>query len=390
MVDDLQQPPHYPVKWVFVLFSFVITTALLAVLVWLFTTESPFRYPMIVALLCFALSTVGSLVFAAHAKLEATLPIASITMAGPAVIWIAVFVLWSYVVPFPVQSQQSFVDVLRMQTLRAGWMVYPDWVKHLGQLSEEVLRDEGSQVRQILDSSFNTGLGRQKVSSPLLDTMFLYLNDKTSVKLQRIRGSKGDIAEIYFRPSTTQAGTASGIFLAKSNEAIVVNELGGQRDWREVRTDTLDCFVIAIYNEGMLSLGDFIYTSTNKYRKDGNAVLSMGILTDHPIQEPKSWLFRGFPFPLSDEVPVVFKRRFAAWSSNVDSVVSQMGDWFKLLDQNPLDSRLSQDSVKFIERVRSMLPNRTFAEFYKSTDFKSAYSVRFDNLQDAIVVTFER
>jgi hypothetical protein len=92
-----------------------------AVIFWVFGTRSQLQYPMIVALLCFALSTVACLLFASQAKLNATLPIASITMGGPAVIWIGTLILFAYLFPVPPVSQQSIVDILRMQQIREGW-----------------------------------------------------------------------------------------------------------------------------------------------------------------------------------------------------------------------------------------------------------------------------
>ena len=109
--DALQPPPSIPPILVFSLAALVILGALGAVIYWVFGASAQLQYPMIVALLCFALSTVACLLFASNAKLNATLPIASITMGGPAVIWIGTLVLFAYLFPVPPVSQQSFVDI---------------------------------------------------------------------------------------------------------------------------------------------------------------------------------------------------------------------------------------------------------------------------------------
>src|ERR1041385_2111995 len=141
----LQPPPSaIPPLLVFCLAALVIIAALGSVIYWVFGATSQLQYPMIVALLCFALSTVACLLFASHAKLNATLPIASITMGGPAVIWIGTLVLFAYLFPLPPVSQQSFIDILRMQQIREGWRTFPDWVKQLGELGKEVQQDEAS------------------------------------------------------------------------------------------------------------------------------------------------------------------------------------------------------------------------------------------------------
>jgi hypothetical protein len=388
--EALQPPPLIPPILVFSLAALVILAALGAVIYWVFGTTSQLQYPMIVALLCFALSTVACLLFASQAKLNATLPIASITMGGPAVIWIGTLILFAYLFPVPPVSQQSVVDILRMQQIREGWRPFPDWVKQLGELGKEVLQNESSHVRHTLDVLYYTGIGRQKISSPIIDHLYVYPDDKTALEFTRLRGAKSDIAEIYFKAHPTESGTATSMLLAKSRDAIVVAEMSGQSDWTEVRSENLDCLIVTIYDEGLLQRGDFVYFGTNKYRKDGNAAYRFGVMTSDPIQSPKGWRFRGFPFPLTDEIPVVFRRHGAPWATNVDPLIEQLSEWFALLDRKPLDSGRVPEAAAFLEQVRGRLPGGNFSGFHKAPIFKSAYSARFEDLQDAMAITFER
>ncbi len=389
--EPLQPPPaSIPPILVFSLAALVIVAALGSVIYWVFGATSQLQYPMIVALLCFALSTVACLLFASHAKLNATLPIASITMGGPAVIWIGTLVLFAYLFPVPPVSQQSFVDILRMQQIREGWRPFPDWVKQLGELGKEIVEDEASHVRNTMDSLYYTGIGRQKISSPIIDNLYVYVDEKTALDFQRVRGSKSDIAEIYFRSQPTQSGKAASFLLARSKDAIIVAEMSGKSDWAEVRTEILDCLIVSFYDEGLLQRGDFVYYATNKLRKDGNAVYNFGVVAPEPLQEPKGWLFRGFPFPLTDEIPVVFKRHGASWAANVDGVAGQLTEWFALLDRKPLEGGRSVAAAKFLEEVKARLPDGSFSNLHKAALFKSAYSARFDGLQEAVAITFER
>ena len=91
-----------------------------------------------------------------------------------------------------------------------------------------------------------------------------------------MRGAKTDIAEIYFKAYATQSGFVKSLLLAREGNAIVTAELSGRSDWSEIRSETLDCLIITLYEEGLLQRGDFVYFGTNKYRKDGNAVYSFG------------------------------------------------------------------------------------------------------------------
>ena len=385
-----QAPPPIPLAWVFVLSAFVIVAALGSVIVWLFGAASHIQYPMMVALLCFVLSTVACLLFASQAKIQATLPIAAITMGGPAVTWIATLIIFSYIFPTPPVTQQSFVDVLRAQQLREGWRTFPDWIKQLGELGSEVLQDEATHVRWALDSVYYTGLGRQKLGSPLIGDLFAYVDEENSIEFQHVRGSKADVAEIYFRSHTTQGDRATSLLLAKSGDAIVVNELSGKRDWRDIRSEALDCLIVTLYPEGMLTKGDLLYLNVNKYRKDGSAVLDVGILTSQPIQEPKVWWLRGFAFPLTDEIPVVFKKASASWQQGVEPVITQFADWFSLLDREPSDGRLSKESLKFLEDVRAKLPDGKFATLHTSARFQTRYSLHLDHITDDVSITFEK
>ena len=242
-----------------------------------------------------------------------------------------------------------------------------------------------------MDDLYYTGIGRQKIGSPIIDHLYVYPDAKTALDFMRVRGAKSDIAEVYFRPSTTQSGIAKSLLLGKSRDTIVTAELSGKSDWGEIRTEMLDCLVISVYyDEGLLERGDFVYFGTNKYRRDGNAVYHFGVITSDPIQQPKGWLFRGFPFPLTDEIPVVFKRHGAAWTANVDSLAEQLSEWFALLDRKPLEGGRAAEAAAFLEQIRAKLPEGRFSSLHKAPVFKSAHSARFDGLQDAIALTFER
>jgi hypothetical protein len=383
-------PPAAPAVVVFSLAALVIVSAFASVLYWFFSASAVNQYPIVLALVCFVLSTVSCLLFAANAKIEAALPAAAITIGGPAVVWVATLFLISYLLPPPTVTTKSLLDVLREQQDMEGWRTFPEWIKQLGELGQEVQRDESNHVRNVMDSAFNTGRGRQKVGSPLIQYLIVYLDDKFAIDFQRIRGSKGDIAEIYFRSHTTGPGTASSVLLAKSGDAIIVSELSGEKDWSEVRNEVLDCLIITTYDEGLLARGDFIYWGTNKFRRDGNAVMDIGIMTPTPVQTPKSWLFRGSTFPLPDEIPIQFRRFSPAWSTNADPVVSQLSEWFDLLDRKPMDARLSPGVAQFIDSIRAKLPDSSYAKFHKSPMFKSTYSTHLNDLTEAVAITYER
>jgi hypothetical protein len=389
--EKLAQPPHIPTKWVFGLAAAVVLACLGAVVAWSFTVAPQLQYPIILGFLCFALSTVSGLLFASNAKVDATLPIAAITIGGPAVTWVATLLIFSYIFPLPAITSQSFVDTLRAQQLREGWRTFPDWVKELGALRPVVQRDEATQVRQVMDSTYYTGAGRHKIGFPIIQSLFVFFEGKGVLKIQHIMGSKGDVAEIYFKGHTTQGGSATNLLLAKTKDAITVSDTGTKSDWTELRTEFLDCLILSLYeDETMLPEGDFVFINTPKYLESGTASIDVGILTAQDIDDPKVWLLRGFPYPLHDEVPVVFKRIFVPWDHKADAVITKLSEWLVLLDKPTIAGRITDDAAKVIAAIRGRLPGSSFSTFHQSPMFKSKYGVHYDQVADAVAVVFER
>jgi hypothetical protein len=390
--EQLVEPPHHvPQKWVFGLAAAVVLACLGSVVLWSFTVAPQLQYPIVLGFLCFALSTVSGLLFASHTKVDATLPIAAITIGGPAVTWVATLLIFSYIFPLPAITSQSFVDTLRSQQLREGWRLFPDWVKELGALRPVVERDEASQVRQVMDSTYYTGTGRHKISFPVIQSLFVFFEDKGALKIQHITGSKGDVAEVYFKGHTTQGGSAKSLLLVKNKDVITLSDTGSKSDWIEVRSEFLDCLIMTFYEDAPVTPeGDFIFINTPKYLESGTASLDVGILAAQSIDDPKAWLFRGFPYPLHDEVPVVFKRVYVPWDHHADSVMSKLSDWLALIDRPNIGGRISDEALKYLAAVRGRLPGSSFSTFHQSSVFKSRYGVHYDQVADAVAIAFEQ
>jgi len=377
---------------VFGLAAAVVVACLASVVGWSFSVSPQLQYPIFLGFLCFALSTVSGLLFATHTKVDATLPMAAITIGGPAVTWVATLLIFSYIFPLPAITSQSFVDTLRVQQLREGWRTFPEWVKELGPLRPVVERDEASQVRQVMDSTYYTGSGRQKINFPIIQSLFVFFEGKGALKIQRVTGSKGDVAEVYFKGHSTlgQSGTKS-LLLAKTKDVVMVSDTGSKGDWTEIRSEFLDCLIISLYeNEEMLPEGDFIYVNTPKYLQSGTATLDVGILAAQDIADPKVWLLRGFPYPLHDEVPVVFKRVFAPWDHKVDPVMAKLSEWLALIDRPTIPGKISDEAAKILTDIRGRLPGGSFATLHQAAGFKSKYALHSDQVADAVAIGVEQ
>jgi hypothetical protein len=385
--EELVQAPHnIPKKWVFGLAAGVVLACLGSVVAWSFSVAPQLQYPIILGFLCFALSTVSGLLFASNTKIDATLPMAAITIGGPAVTWVATLLIFSYVFPLPAITSQSFVDTLRAQQLREGWRTFPDWVKELGPLRPAVERDEATTVRQVMDSTYFTGGGRRKLNFPIIQSLFVFFEGKGALKIQHILGSKGDVAEIYFKGHSTQ-GTTKNLLLIKNKDTITVSDTGSKSEWTEIRFETFDCLIMSLYeDEAMEPEGTFLYINTPKYLETGTANLDVGVMTAQDVEEPKVWLFRGFPYPLRDEVPVIFKRVFVPWEQKIDPVIAKLSDWLAVLDRTTAGARVSADALKVLAAVRDRLPGGSFSTFHQSPMFKSKYNLHYEQVADAVAI----
>jgi hypothetical protein len=378
-----------PPKWVFALAAIVILAAVASVIVWLFNVSFQLQFPVIVALLCFVLATLSNLLFVARTNVQATLPLATITMGGPAVTWVATVLIFAFLFPTPSLRPEDFVAILRAQS-QQGWKTYPEWVKELGSVRELVLREEASNVRQLMDTAYFLGSGRRKLTSPNIQVLFVYFDNNQAIKFERVTAAQSNFAEIYFKGHAT-TGKSSSMLLAKNRGIITVSDVGTESEWRQVTSDPLDCLIITFYEEeGMFPEGDLLFVNTSKYRKDGNVTLDFGILAPQTIEVPKGWLVRAFPFPLPDEVPVLFSKVNEPWNQNVDPLILQFSEWMTLINQKQPVGKLSAEASGFLKTVRDRLPQSDFSSFQNSGIFISKYWLHVENLRDAVSVTIER
>ncbi len=93
-----------PAKWIFTLACVVILIAIAPAILLLFWTPAPtrFQYRLSIALVCFALSSVAGLLFAAKVEMKGTVGVISVTLGGTAALWLATLLVFNYI--FPEQS----------------------------------------------------------------------------------------------------------------------------------------------------------------------------------------------------------------------------------------------------------------------------------------------
>jgi len=381
---------------VFWLAAIGILAALFAVIYMLFISAPSFQYPITLALLCFALSSISCLLFAAKADLSGTIGVAAIALGGPAAMWVISLYVVHALFPFHPITTDNLIDIARRSELKNGWTTFPDWMKQLGDLQELINQDEASQVRQVLDSAYYPGEGKKKISDPVIQALYVYV-DKQTIRFLRLTGKNPGTADIYFKAHTTVSGGTTSLLLARRDDTITISDTGGKGDWSQVsadRSNPVDCLILTLYDEPMLPQGDLLYMNTTKYLGSGKLSLSAGIIAPQGINKPRVWQVR--PFPLAtNEIPAAFKSLPIKMENTLDPVFPALLPWMILLDQQlsqkTSEGRMSQGAREFLRTVRNRLPSGSFATFTKSETFTSRFSFRHDEgLSEPVVITFTR
>jgi hypothetical protein len=181
------------------------------------------------------------------------------------------------------------------------------------------------------------------------------------------------------------------VLLAKVKDVVTASDTGSKGDWTEIRTESLDCLIVSLFeSEAMSPEGEFIFINTTKYLQSGTATLDVGVLAAQDIDDPKIWLVRGFPYPLQDEVPVVFKRIFASWDHRIDPVMVKLSGWLALIDRPTIPGRVSEDAAKILADIRGRLPGGNFSTLQQAPAFKSQYALHYDQVADAVAIALEQ
>lgn len=398
--DQVEPPPAIPVTWVFTLSAVVIIAALATVIYSIISAPQSKTEAILAALLCFALSTVSGLIFAARARIEATLPWATITMGGPALVWVGTFMIFTYVSNFynkDVNLSEVLSKALEGQLHKEGWEPFSSWKADLKpRLAEAVSRKESSHIRYAMDVTYFVGLGKPRPIAPTIDELFVYFDNMT-VEFQRVTGSKSKKAEptqIYTTSYTLSSGTAKSLLLLKREDVSNTVAVTGSDllEWFPIRDDPLDCLIVTIYPNGLPNRADLNYFSINKYLESGRAVLNVGILALQPIEEPAAWLLRDSPFRVEnvDSVPVAFMKTTVPWNTTADATIARFDNWFRVLDQLLEQSRPQHArALDFLKEIKARLPGSSFSDFHKSETFKSRYSARLNRLDRPVAVSVE-
>lgn len=387
---------------IFWLSAIVILSATFSSIGVLFATpESLAQYRIAVALLCFALSSTASLLFVAKVQLTWSISAFSMTLAGPAAMWLAALLIFNYVFP------EKFLVSIRPMTLhevstlardiesREGWKTYSEWKDSLGLLQELFKKDEETHLEHLLSSGYYHGDQRIKLANPIVQTVFVYLSKDLIVKFQRIRGENpGGSPNIYFTAVPTLPGSKPlSILFARKKSRIVKSYLGEEGRWQEITSDPVDCLVIAVYKGDSPLEGDWLAIDLPKYLGYGSATFELGVLAYQNYHSVSLWELRASPLAIPSAVPLSFKKFPIPAEDNVDHLTSELSSWLRLLDQYvDSPSRLPSSASDFLKNLLDIIkPNvasTKFSSLLKDPIFQRAFSYRIESLNNPLVATF--
>jgi hypothetical protein len=400
----------FSTRAIFRLSAFVILCALFGVMAFLFKLipgpRDIMTYRIVVILVCFALSSVSSLLFSTQSKLLASLGGFSIAVAGPATLWLVALLTLAQIFPESAvgytrseifrEFTKELAQFSRQKEEQEGWQEYADWKIELGEASSIIDQSEESFIKNMLTRVFYHGRTPTKILAPEVHTVFLYLNDAT-VKLQSIHGDQPDVdfADVYVTVAPSLPGSQTKSYFFKRTTRGLRAQHVEQGGWRQVRSDEIQCLVVTIYYDDEPKAGDWIYVDLPKYFSDATpgADTKIDILTIHPIREPQVWEMSASQRTQLSPAPLLFRKRARLEevdTKNPSKLDRRMTNWLRSLKQIRQSESLQEEVHDFLvefERVLSA-SSRGLDDWAVFPNIQSHVQYNGSDLKNGVLATF--
>jgi len=316
--------------FLFVLAALVVLVALGASVFYVFTQEGRDRdtYVVVVVLLFFALSTASSLLFTNASTIRADLKALTISVIGPAALWLSGIALFFYLLP----PQELFDDSLQRPNTTAdigrivndveqrhGWLDYGAWKEKQTTVSDLFDEQEYGTFRDLLSSVVEPRYF-DRVDSARIATVFVYLPDSV-VKFQRIQGRReGENAHIRFKSRGTDgaAKARSAFFVADARngdvprltESFTDVTTKGKKGIEEISSDPVDCLIVTLYDDPVDE--DYLVINPGRFSNSEITEVDLAALDLVPgksIVEANVWAVKSPLFmPDRNASPLLFQR----------------------------------------------------------------------------------
>ncbi|MGD2084575.1 MAG: hypothetical protein PVH61_00175 [Candidatus Aminicenantes bacterium] len=412
-VKPISEKP--PIKWVFVLTAIVIISATFAIIISTFfvpthISDNPiYQYRVTIVLACFVLSTISASYFATQARIRSTVGIMSITIVGPAALWLAALFILNNIVfkeDQPVVEKLSLPEVIdymsRENEKREGWNNYCDWKQYLESIKRDNIQEE-EFIRTMLSRVYYHGLkGYHKLKDVNLQTLLVYLGKDKRIKFQIIKGKREkEPTNIYMAALASFKHNPDEVFA----HYIIRDEEGVLKDFGPIGKGVksvpqiTDCLIIALYNEA-LDRGDWIYVDLPKYVSDivkNPAEMDLAILSTLPIEEFKIWEMRASRLIYTEPAPLLFREYKSSPAKSINkSFIKNLKSWFKFLDinikqkENGVKGKTRDLLMKIIEEIRTHCKDKeiSFSDLLEHQKFQNKRSINDKSLTNGIITIF--
>jgi hypothetical protein len=274
-------------------------------------------------------------------------------IAGPAAIWITVFLITAKQFPVlntaPEQRNSGLNLALERHYRVLGFIYYRDWFAGLSAVRSILERSEMYFIDDLLPKVFYHGpFGLIKPQNVLTSTLFVYSKRK-AVKFQRIRGrvrTEGGIrSRVYLtQTASTQGGQVSCLHLIRSGDTLLQTARHVQGEWKPAPVNTIDFLIVAVYESDDVDVGDYIYVDISKYidiEQMEEASVDVAIVCDKQIDEFNVWEVSTSLASTEKPVPLMFhslqaqtdRRTKTEIEKNAVQIADMFGKWGLILDR---------------------------------------------------------
>jgi hypothetical protein len=367
----------------------VVVSALAAISYPIFLPMTTQQYHIAVALLCFALSTVTGLFLSVRVDFRGTLGPYVLILGGPGALWIVTMFVFSHI--FPDENAGPPIPVLPAP----GELSYNEWLSQLDEVRDVFLESEDEEIPKLIGNIYYPGNNHNKPVQTTVQFLLGYFPDGEAIGLKHIRGTKkGAQLELFHRPRPSTLGSIiqDRSFVQKSG---VFEDLAGKDNetWYKFSSSTVDFYEITLYTETS-KVGDFLIIDVPKYisGNDDGAKIYFSLVTAKSVSPKDFTAWRVKPFPVSGQVPLLFKKRGEQASSGVEQRTNFMPflQWVEQLRQAHSSDTDKPTFFANLDRMLAQMPQaeRSLLQVLSSEKFTSRLGYELVGAQETIVFTY--
>jgi hypothetical protein len=352
-------------------------------------SSNVYQYHIAIALLCFALSAVSGLLLYGNVQFGGILGNNTLTLVGPASMWIVTLAVFSYVFPEKVIATAP----------PSGELTYQAWLIKLHSVGSLFRTSQDQSVPNLLGNLYYPGYQHTKASQVQIEQLSVYFPNGQAITIRRISGrNDSGNAEIFHHPQSTSLNSpiASRSFTEHAGKFHSVTDVNA-RIWHTISDADLRWFDVVLFFEKVED-ADFYILDVPKYIdnvKEG-ADVKFALLSARPISEAslRVWeVLQPESQPVGD-IPLLFEELSAVPEANATQVSKDFNTFLQWLEEqrNATDG-LDQDFIAQLNKIMqdqpSPLKQQLSSIFNQNSAFQNALSFHIPNVRNSTIFTYE-